>query len=278
MNAMLMGGIVPTDLSQNFVTNYITTPLRRSKSFKWGTATFTARTWEGLIDQICPTQKGAIIKAISDFLQASSSYGLIDGVRGLQVLKAARVQLINLGRPAVDLAMRIMKDMRKPVNNRSEIARRSFYAAETPLIGVRHMQFAPGFGYYDNQITPLPKYLQTRLDKLYQDPGRMRRSAVRARALRDKLYPAYTKPFVMPLVARNAEIPIITRVKGDTTAPRIPSTNEVLRERAARAKRTLAQRITDTYRGLDPLYQYAEEPFIFTEGDRAATEEVEGEY
>lgn len=270
-----MGGIVPTDLSQKFVTDYLAIEFQRSKSFLWGGVTYSAKTWGGLIDEVCPDQKNAIVKAISDFLQASSSYGLIDGVRGLQVLKAARVQLINLGRPAVDLAIRIMKDMRKPVNNRTAIARQTFYAADTPLIGVRHMQFAPGFGYYDNELTPLPKYLQTRLDKYYEDQGRMRRSAVRARALRDKLYPTYTNPFTMPLVARNAQIPKITRVKGDTIPPRIPSTNAVLRERAARAKRTLAQRTLQAYTALDPLYQYVEEPVILRLQQQQGSE---GEY
>lgn len=262
-----MGGIVPTDLSQEFVTDYLAMEHPRSKSFQWLGVTSSAKTWGGLIDKVCPTQKDAIVKAISDFLQASSSYGLIDGVQGLQVLKAARVQLIELGRPAVDLAIRIMKDMRKPDYNRAAIARRSFYNADTPLLGVRHMQFAPGFGYYKNEISPLPKYLQTRLDEYRKNEGRMQRSAVRAKTLREKVYPNYRNVFTMPLVARNAQIPKITRVKGDTIPPRIPSANAVLRERAARAKRTLAKRISDAYAALDPLYQLGEEPLLVTAED-----------
>lgn len=262
MSAMLMGGIVPTDLSQKFVTDYLAIEHQRSKSIQWLGVTFSAKTWGGLIDKVCPDQKGAIVKAISDFLQASSSYGLIDGVHSLQVLKAARVQLINLGRPAVDLAIRIMKDMRKPVYNQAAVARRTFYNAENPTIGVRYMQFAPGFGYYKNELSPLPQYLQTRLDKYREDEGRMRRSAVRAKTLRDRLYPEYTRVFSMPLVPRNAQIPRVLRKKGDTIPPRIPSTNAVLRERAARAKRTLAQRTLQAYTALDPIYQFGEEQLI----------------
>lgn len=270
MDAMLMGGIVPTDLSQNFVTNYITTPLQRSKSFKWGAATFTARSWNDLIDQVCPLQKRAIIKAISDFLQASSSYGLIDGVHGLQVLKAARVQLINLGRPAVDLAIRIMKDMRKPEVSRAAAARQTFYDEEDPLIAVRNMQFAPGFGYYDNTLTPLPATLQERLNRYYDNDLLMKKSAVRASRLIAKKYPRYSRPFTMGLLARNATPPRITRQRGDTVVPRLPTTNEVLRERARKAAQKLQANIESAYGTLDPLLQYGVEPVVIRTSPAAA--------
>ena len=262
MDAMLMGGIVPTDLTPGFVEEYLNIELPRSKSFKWQGRPFSAKTWGGLIDQICPDQRRAIVQAISDFLQASSSYGLIDGVRGLQVLRAARVQLINLGRPAVDLAIRIMKDMRKPVNSRAAIARQTFYSADDPHVGVRHMQFAPGFGYFNKELTALPKTLQKRLDDYIDNPARMRRSAVRARTLIQKKYPNYRVPFTMPLVPSNFQIPLIRRVSGDTTVSRSRTTDAVRKARAAQAQRTLTERYAREYAALDPLYQFGEAPII----------------
>lgn len=262
MDALLMGGIVPTDLTPDFVEEYLDIELPRSKSFKWEGRSYSAKTWGGLIDQIRPQQRNAIVKAISDFLQASSSYGLIDGVRGLQVLRAARIQLINLGRPAVDLAIRIMKDMRKPVNSRAAVARQTFYSADDPHIGVRHMQFAPGFGYFNKELTALPKTLQKRLDDYIKYPERMRRSAVRARSLIQKKYPNYRAPFTLPLEPRNFQIPLIRRITGDTTVTRTPTTDAVRAARAEQAKRTLNARYAREYAALDPLYQLGEAPII----------------
>lgn len=175
-----MGGIVPDQITDEIVEEYMRKKFRRPKTFVFGSTSVTGESWYEIIQQFAPIQTGVvyrdIVSAIGTFLRVSAQYGLVDGPRSLQALRAARIKLINLGRPYVDIAIRVMKELRRSRNNRSSTLRRLFVESQDPLAALRLMQFAPGFSYYKNQITPLPKSLAERL-RLYQTDDTRRMAA-----------------------------------------------------------------------------------------------------
>lgn len=256
MDSMLMGGIVPTQITAREVFAFVNAPFKRKKSFNWMGRKISGGSWAELMTErgIGPDQQGKIITAIANFLRASSTYGLIGGPRALSLLRTARINLIELKRPAVDFAIRIMKDMRRPTTNRMSTLRKQFYQERDPYKAIRLMQFAPGFSYFDKKLTSLPKGLQERYDLYQTNADKALAARVRASKRRAK-YPEYRDLVGFEVKGPEYLIdPIVRPEEIDILALREPSTDAEVLRRIEQGRQTKARNLAsyfDTREGED---------------------------
>lgn len=253
MNAMLMGGIVPSQITKKLVDNYIRTPFKRVRKFKFGTLDpVEGGSWLDVITKFGVGSEGYenLVTAITNFLRISAQYGLIGGPNALQRLRTARIALISLQRPLVDIAIRIMKEMRRSTTNRMKDLRQQFYDEEDPATALRLMQFAPGFSFYKDRLLALPESLQKRLDK-YDSPAK-KGAAIRRAMKRLKDYPTYTELETFDALPFNSAYDPLTRVRGDFGRYR-PTPSAEAAARAAQAQRSMAAHDEAYYNSLLPV-------------------------
>lgn len=252
MNSMLMGGIVPAQISKEFVLAFMDQPFKRVKKLAYGDYIFEGNSWKEVILSIpglgeSDVQK--VARVITRFLRISAQYGLIGGPNALLRLRTARIDLIELGRPLVDIAIRIMKDMRRSDTNRMESLRIQFIRERSVPKALRLMQFAPGFSYYNNELAPLPTSLQARLVK-YQNPAKAG-AAIRRALKRRKGIPQLSALERFDTRAFDYAPTRVTRVRGDMLLPSEEPTEKQLARRQ-RAQETMAAHDEEYYRSLAP--------------------------
>lgn len=258
MSAMLMGGILPGEITDEIVDAYMRKKFRRPKTFVFGETNAVGDNWYQIIKHFAPIETdviyGDIVNAIGTFLRVSAQYGLVDGPRSLQALRAARIKLINLGRPFVDIAIRVMKELRRSRDKRSKTLRKQFLEERDPLEALRFMQFAPGFSYYKNQITPLPKSLAERLRAYQTDDTRRMAATIRAAKRAAKIKGLHYGDYGTKLdVIDPLSLP--TREKGDFAYLRPPPDPKYLPiVEAARATRLAT--INELYPTLAEKYRF----------------------
>lgn len=174
MDSMLMGGIVPSQITKQHVLDFMRTPFKRVKKLSYEGEVSEGNSWEEIIlgfEHMEPPDVDLVASVITRFLRVSAQYGFVPGPNTLARLRSARIDLIELGRPLVDIAIRIMKEMRRSNVNRMSSLRLQFLREPSVPKALRLMQFAPGFSYYKDQLVPLPDSLQKKLAK-YQDPAK----------------------------------------------------------------------------------------------------------
>lgn len=257
MDAMLMGGILPADIDDGYILTFIRTPFKKAKTIKFGNHTSTGNSWMEIIfnmysPEVRDEAAASIVEAIGHFLRASAQYGLIGGPRALAQLRAARIALIGLNRPGVDIAIRIMKDMRKSDINLSNIYKQAFLEEPDALKAIRRMRFAPGFGYYKDQLTALPQSLQLQAIKYVQNPVRRQAAALRARrkALAIKNFAHMPDSLIIPQGAPDQ----LSRTRGDFGILH-PVADPRYREIAQKIQRTRAAKIGAEYSALPPEFR-----------------------
>lgn len=249
MDSLLMGGIVPTQITAREVFVFVHTDFKRQKSFDWMGTKIKGKSWAELMAArgIGPDQQAKIITAIADFLRASSTYGLIGGPRALSLLRTARINLIELKRPAVDFAIRIMKDMRRPTTNRMATLRKRFYQEANPYEAIRLMQFAPGFNYFDKKLTALPAGLQERYDLYQTNADKALAARVRASKRRAK-YPQYRDLVSFDVKGADYLVdPLARPEESDIVALRESSTDAEVLRRIEEGKRTRARNLANYF-------------------------------
>lgn len=253
MDAMLMGGILPSDITEQIVDNFIKTPFKRQKSFKFATLDpVTGGSWFEVLQKLGATQQEyrQIRTAITNFLRISAQFGLIDGPSTLLRLRTARVRLMRIRRPLLDVAIRIMKDMRRARGNRMSDLRKEFVKEGDPLEALRLMQFAPGFSFYKNTIAPLPDSLQKRLAGYYEDEDKFN-AAIRRADKRRKAIANYTALETFDADPYNSVISPVQRAKDDFGLFRARTTDPVRLQRARDARQTYLTHNRDYVRGLE---------------------------
>lgn len=240
MDAMLMGGILPSEITETIVDQFIRTRFKRQKSFKFATLEpVTGGSWLEILTKLGASRQeyAQIRTAITNFLRISAQYGLIDGPATLARLRTARIRLMRIRRPLLDVAIRIMKDMRRATGNRMSDLRKRFIAERDPLEALRVMQFAPGFSFYKNSIAPLPDSLQKRLAGYYDDEDKLN-AAIRRADKRRKAIANYTALETFEADPYNSVISPVSRVKDDFGLFRATTTDPVRLQRAKQAQET----------------------------------------
>lgn len=252
MDAMLMGGIVPSQITPDLVRAALAKNFKRVRKLTYDGRTSEGKNWLEIIIGFgkTPADVEELVTAVTNFLRISAQYGLIGGPNALARLRTARIALIGLGRPLVDIAIRVMKDMRKATGNRMKDLRQKFYDEEDPATALRLMQFAPGFSFYNNQLLALPESLQKRLAN-YQKPAKMG-AAIRRAQKRLKDYPLYTDLEEYDPLPYDSAYDTLTRVRRDFAPFRRKLTQQEL-ERVANAQRTMAAHDEAYYNSLLPL-------------------------
>ena len=252
MDAMLMGGIVPSQISPDLVRAALEKEFKRVRKLTYGGVTSQGKNWLEIIAGFGKTQEDVnrLVAAVTNFLRISAQYGLIGGPNALARLRTARIALIQLDRPLVDIAIRVMKDMRKAPGNRMKDLRKQFYDEEDPAAALRLMQFAPGFSFYNNQLLALPESLQKRLAN-YQKPAKMGAAIRRARK-RLEDYPLYTELEDFEALPYNSAYDTLTRVRRDFAPFKRQLTQQEL-DRVAQAQRTMAAHDEAYYNSLLPV-------------------------
>lgn len=252
MDAMLMGGIVPSQITPALVRAALAKEFKRVRKITYAGVTSEGKNWLEIIAGFGKTTADVekLVTAVTDFLRISAQYGLIGGPNALARLRTARINLILLERPLVDIAIRVMKDMRKATGNRMKDLRKQFYDEEDPATALRLMQFAPGFSFYKNQLLALPDSLQKRLAN-YQKPAKMGAAIRRARK-RLESYPLYTELEDFDALAYNSAYDTIRRERGDFAPFRRKLTQQEL-DRVAQAQRTMAAHDEAYYNSLLPV-------------------------
>lgn len=253
MDAMLMGGILPSQITKELVDGFIKTEFTRKKSFIFATLPpVTGGSWFEILQQLGATDEEyeRILAAITNFLRISAQYGLIDGPATLARLRTARIRLMRIRRPLLDAAIRIMKDMRRATGNRMSDLRKAFIREGDPLKALRLMQFAPGFSYYNHQLLPLPVSLQKRLAGYYDDQDKMN-AAIRRADKRRKAIANYTALETFEADPYNSTVSPVTRVKDDFGLFRAKTTDPVRLQRANQARDTYKTHNRDYVRELE---------------------------
>ena len=251
MDSMLMGGIVPSQITKQHVLDFMRTPFKRVKKLSYEGEVSEGKSWEEIIlgfEDFGPNDVDYVAGIISQFLRVSAQYGFVPGPNTLARLRSARIDLIDLGRPLVDIAIRIMKDMRRSDDNRMSSLRLQFLRQASVPKALRLMQFAPGFSYYNDQLVPLPKSLQKRLDK-YQDPAKAGAALRRASKRYTSYLPGQQLETFAPY-AYNRMPDLIARTRGDM----IPARAELSEKRRAglkSAQEKIAARDRAYYQGFD---------------------------
>lgn len=253
MDAMLMGGILPSQITETIVDNFIRAPFKRQKSFKFATLDpVTGGSWLEILTKLGATQQEytQIRTAITNFLRISAQYGLIDGPATLARLRTARIRLMRIRRPLLDVAIRIMKDMRRATGNRMSDLRKQFIREGDPLEALRLMQFAPGFSFYKNTIAPLPSSLQERLAGYYTDKDKLN-AAIRRADKRRKAIANYTALEDFEADPYDSVVSPVGRVKNDFGLFRARTTDPIRLKRAADAQETYRTHNRDYVRALE---------------------------
>lgn len=252
MNAMLMGGIVPSQISPDLVRAALAKEFKRVRKLTYDDTTSEGKNWLQIIAGFGKTQADVsrLVAAVTSFLRISAQYGLIGGPNALARLRTARINLIRLGRPLVDIAIRVMKDMRKATGNRMKDLRKAFYDEDDPATALRLMQFAPGFSFYKDQLLALPESLQKRLER-YQKPAKMGAAIRRARK-RLEDYPTYTELEDFAALPYNSAYDTLTRTRRDFAPYRRELTQQEL-DRVAQAQRTMAAHDEAYFNSLLPV-------------------------
>lgn len=253
MDSMLMGGILPSQITETIVDNFIRAPFKRQKSFKFATLDpVTGGSWLEILTKLGATQEEyvQIRTAITNFLRISAQYGLIDGPATLARLRTARIRLMRIRRPLLDVAIRIMKDMRRATGNRMSDLRKEFIREGDPLEALRLMQFAPGFSFYKNTIAPLPDSLQKRLAGYYTDQDKMF-AAIRRADKRRKAIANYTALETFEADPYNSAVNSVGRVKDDFGLFRPRTTDAEKLRIANQARETFRAHNRDYVRGLE---------------------------
>lgn len=251
MDAMLMGGIVPSQITKRFVLDFMEAPFKRVKKMRYEDYLSEGNSWVEIIRgfNYGDSDIDKVASAITNYLRISAQYGLIGGPNSLLRLRSARVDLINLRRPLVDIAIRIMKDMRRSDANRMDSLRTQFIREQSVPRALRLMQFAPGFGYYDDELAALPASLQERLDK-YQNPAKAG-AAIRRALKRRAAYPQLTRLETFETHPYDLVPTQILRQRRDM----IPIRQELSDKRKAglkQAQEKIAARDLAYYQGLTP--------------------------
>lgn len=252
MDSMLMGGIVPSQITKQHVLDFMRTPFKRVKKLSYEGEVSEGNSWEEIIlgfVQYNPSAVDEVATVISRFLRVSAQYGFVPGPNTLARLRSARIDLIDLGRPLVDIAIRIMKDMRRSNDNRMSSLRLQFLREPSVPKALRLMQFAPGFSYYKDQLVPLPDSLQKRLEK-YQNPTKAGAALRRASKRYTSYLPGQQLETFNPY-PYNQMPELITRTRGDM----IPARAELSEKRRAglkAAQEKIAARDLAYYNSLDP--------------------------
>lgn len=250
-----MGGILPSQITETIVDNFISTPFKRQKSFKFASLDpVTGGSWLEILNKLGATSEEykQIRTAITNFLRISAQYGLIDGPGTLARLRTARIRLMRIRRPLLDVAIRIMKDMRRATGNRMSDLRKQFIREGDPLEALRLMQFAPGFSFYRNTITPLPDSLQKRLAGYYEDEDKLN-AAIRRADKRRKAIANYTALETFEADPYNSVLMPVQRVKDDFGLFRARTTDPVKLQRARDARETYLTHNRDYVRGLEDM-------------------------
>lgn len=253
MDSMLMGGILPSQITEEIVDAFIKTGFTRKKSFKFATLDpVTGSSWYEILSKLGATQQEyvQIRTAITNFLRISAQYGLIDGPATLARLRTARIRLMRIRRPLLDVAIRIMKDMRRATGNRMSDLRKAFIDERDPLNALRLMQFAPGFSFFKNTITPLPVSLQKRLAGYYTDRDKLN-AAIRRADKRRKAIANYTALETFEADPYNSAISPVMRVKDDFGLFRAKTTDPIRQQRANQARETYKTHNRDYVEGLE---------------------------
>lgn len=247
-----MGGIVPSQITKQHVLDFMRTPFKRVKKLSYEGEVSEGNSWEEIIlgfVQYNPSAVDEVATVISRFLRVSAQYGFVPGPNTLARLRSARIDLIDLGRPLVDIAIRIMKDMRRSNDNRMSSLRLQFLREPSVPKALRLMQFAPGFSYYKDQLVPLPDSLQKRLEK-YQNPTKAGAALRRASKRYTSYLPGQQLETFNPY-PYNQMPELITRTRGDM----IPARAELSEKRRAglkAAQEKIAARDLAYYNSLDP--------------------------
>lgn len=251
MDSMLMGGIVPSQITKQHVLDFMQRPFKRVKKFSYEGEDSKGNTWEEIIlgfPQYGPQDVDNVASVITRFLRVSAQYGFVPGPNTLARLRTARIDLIELDRPLVDIAIRIMKDMRRSNDNRMSSLRLQFLREPSVPKALRLMQFAPGFSYYNNQLLPLPDSLQKKLDK-YQNPAKAGAALRRASKRYTSYLPGQQLETFDPYPYDRMPLPIV-RTRGDMIPPRA----ELSAKRRAglkSAQEKIAARDLAYYQGFD---------------------------
>ena len=253
MDSMLMGGILPSQITEQIVDDFIKTEFTRKKSFKFATLPpVTGGSWMEILQKLGASAQEYkdILTAITNFLRISAQYGLIDGPATLARLRTARIRLMRIRRPLLDVAIRIMKDMRRATGNRMSDLRKAFIDERDPLNALRLMQFAPGFSFFRNTITPLPDSLQKRLAGYYTDRDKLN-AAIRRADKRRKAIANYTALEDYEADPYNSVVSPVGRVKDDFGLIRPRTTDPIRLKRAADAQETYRTHNRDYVRDLE---------------------------
>lgn len=252
MDAMLMGGILPSQISPDLVRAALVKNFKRTRKLTYEGRTSEGKNWLEIIVGFGKNQEdvNALVAAVTNFLKISAQFGLIGGPNALARLRTARIRLIQLGRPLVDIAIRVMKDMRKATGNRMKDLRAEFVKEQDPAAALRLMQFAPGFSFYNNRLLALPESLQKRLNKYNESAAKMG-AAIRRTRKRLEDYPEFTDLEPFDADPYNSAFDPLTRTRRDFAPFRAKLSEDALR-RIADAQRTMAAHDEAYYQALPP--------------------------
>ena len=206
-NAMLMGGIVPSDITPEHVLRYMSEHSGKKRVFSYKGRRYEGHSWTELLRDmgVSTDDIALILRYITNFLVAAASYGIYGGPRALEALAAGRALVASLAEPYSLIATRIIRGIRKVSPSYLQQQRAAFLAEQDPINALKMMQFAPGVSFRRGALPILPTSLAKRLG-VYRTDLRQRLKASgaslrRARKLtgRRDFVPQYSPDLALPL-------------------------------------------------------------------------------
>ena len=265
---MLMGGIVPSDITPEHVLRYMNERSGKKKVFSYNGTRYEGHSWTELLRALGATTDdiALILRYVTNFLIAAASYGVYGGPRALEALAAGRALIASLPEHYSLIATRIIRSIRKVSPSYSQQQRTAFLAEQDPIRALKMMQFAPGASFRRGFMPILPTSLAKQLGVYRSDLGqRLKASGAslrRARKLtrnRD-FVPQYSPDLALP--------PRIVVTKGRSLTPeaykRVAAANisEAVRARLARGRASAKLGRADRIRQAAALAEYfGDSPF-----------------
>lgn len=181
MDAMLMGGILPNDINERFVDQYLAKNTRRKKKVQFNGTKYSANNWKQILVAILPREYyERLLNLLTQYLRTTANYAISGGPRGVEALGVIRHLIANQPAPIPQLIVRIIRDMRTLRPSIKKVRRQMFIREPNPVKALGYMQFIPSLGVYNDSIRTLPMTYARKLQRYIENQGLRRRAAARA--------------------------------------------------------------------------------------------------
>lgn len=195
MDAMLMGGIVPNELTTEDVKRYLATNTRKKKKIQLDGRKYSAYNWRDVLMRVLDQQDyDQVVRLVTLYLKVASTYAITGGgPRSTEAMGIIR-HIIGTNKEIIQrLVLRIIRDMRTLRPSVKKIRQQMFIQEQDPVRALNYMQFIPPIGVFQRRLRALPARYARKLEAYSRDPGLRARAAARAlqrarKATRDPNY------------------------------------------------------------------------------------------